>query len=149
HASHRALRLATGKFLFCRRALPLRDRRRNFVLSFCRLLLLVPQNDGKDAERKLGQTAFLAVPHRVSPHLRRDARSRCAWHAAPHLHLRARPRLGNMEFHFNDWRIHPGRRDALVRWESYLFVSEGPESRERSLGCLDTRMVGEFAAACL
>ena len=58
------------------RALSLRDRGRNSVRALRRVLLLVPENHRPDAERASRQMAFLAVPDRLSPDLRRHAHSR-------------------------------------------------------------------------
>src|ERR1700730_6707802 len=67
HARHRTFQLAAWQLLLRYCALPLCDRGRNHVLSFWGVLLLVSQSHWTDARRNSGQTAFLVVPHRVSP----------------------------------------------------------------------------------
>src|SRR6202035_4753029 len=66
------LRLAAWEFLLCRRAFPLRDRGRNPVLPLRGILLLVSKSYRKDAEGKPWQAAFLVVPDRISPDVRRN-----------------------------------------------------------------------------
>src|SRR6267142_747936 len=61
------LRLATRQLLLCRCPFPLRDRGRDPVLPFRRVLLLVSENHGKAIERNPGQTPFLALRDRFSP----------------------------------------------------------------------------------
>ena len=61
---------------------------------FARILLLVPEGDRQDVQRDAGQAALLAVRDRLPPHVRFHAHPRTAGHAAPHLHLRARPWMG-------------------------------------------------------
>ena len=46
---------------------------------FCRLLLLVPENDGQDAGRAAGQVALLAVCSRFPHDVRFHAYSRACW----------------------------------------------------------------------
>ena len=59
-----------------RRALSLRDRRRNSVRALRRVLLLVSESHRPDAERDAWASAFLAVRDRLPPDVRRDAHSR-------------------------------------------------------------------------
>ena len=63
----RTVRLATRQFLFRCCPLSLCDRGWDLVLSFRRVLLLVPENDGNEAERNAGETPFLALRDRFSP----------------------------------------------------------------------------------
>ena len=120
-------RLAAQLLVFCCGALSLRDRGRNSVRAFRRILLLVPEIHRKNAERKPGQAPFLALRDRLSPDVRCDAHSRNSRHAAPHLHLRARPRLGHLEPDRHDRRIYPSHRHSGVCMESdRLLIGRAP-----------------------
>ena len=46
-------------------------------------------------------------------------------------------------------RIHPGRRHSGVSWRTWSFLIGRAQGRERSVGRLDARMVGQLAAARL
>ena len=59
--------------------------------------LLVSQGDRPDALRAAGALAVLAARHRLHPDVRPDAHLGHAGHAAADLHLRGRPRLGDLE----------------------------------------------------
>ena len=61
----RAVRLAAQPLVFRGGALSLRDRRRNSVCPLRRILLLVPENHRKNAERTPRQVALLAFPDRL------------------------------------------------------------------------------------
>ena len=56
-----------------------------------------PKMTGQDAQRDAGQVALLALRDWLPSDLRLHACSRTARHAAPNLHLRARPWLGRLE----------------------------------------------------
>ena len=101
-----------------------------------------PKVTGQNAQRAPGQAAFLAVRDRLPSDLRSDACPGAARHAASHLHLRARPRLGHPEPARHD-RAHSSRPSAILVFVANLVVSywKGAEGRERSLGCVDARMV--------
>ena len=138
-------------FVLCRGALPLRDRRRNSVRALrAPFITGIPKITGRMLERKPGQAPFLAFPHRLPPHLRCDAHSRNSRHAAPYLHLRARPRLGHLELDRHA-SAHSFRPSPFWCSSANLIVSylEGRQSRKRSLGRLDPRVVGQFAATRL
>ena len=71
-------------------------------------------------------------------------------HAAAHLHLRAGPRLGYVEPDLS--RIGTFVQGiAILIFVANLILSyfKGAEGRKRSLGRLDSGMVGQFAAAAL
>ena len=108
-----------------------------------------PKVTGRMLSERLGKLAFLAFRDRLSPDLRRHAHPRDSRHAATHLHLRARPRLGDTELDRHDRGIHSGGSDSGVCVQPGRFLLEGSEGRKRSMGRMDARMVGEFAAACL
>src|SRR5260370_18035637 len=57
--------------------------------------------------------------------------------------------MGSMESDCDDRNIHPGHRYVAVCDQPDLFLLEGPRGGERSLGRMDSRMVGEFTAAAL
>ena len=56
-----------------------------------------PKVTGRMYSEPLARAAFLAVRHRLPSHVRFHAHPRAARHAAAHLHLRARARLGHVE----------------------------------------------------
>ena len=77
-----------------------------------------PKVTGKMLNETLGQVALLAVRHRLPSDLRLHAHSRPAGHAAPHLHLRRQPRLGDVEPHRLDRRGLPGSRAFCSGWST-------------------------------
>ena len=87
HAVSGAVELAAAQFLLRHRAFPLRSGGRHRLQHICGDLLLVSQSHGADAERDSRQVALLALPHRVSCHLRHDALRRIHGNAAIDLHL--------------------------------------------------------------
>ncbi len=81
--------------------------------------------------------------------LRRHAHPRAAGHAPPHLHLRARARLGHAELRRHHRRVHPGPRDFHLRGEPDRVVLPWGARGRRSLGCVDARVVDQLTAACV
>src|SRR4029077_14938665 len=111
-----------------------------------RLLLLVPEILGPDVQRDARQAALLALLHRLPPDLRLHARPWDPRHAASHLHLRARARVGHVESAGDDRRGVPGARHVGVRRQSDLVLFQGGARGKRSLGCVDARVVHGIAA---
>ena len=70
-------------------------------------------------------------------------------YAAPHLHLRRQPRLGDLELDCLDRRDLPGA--GILFWVVNVVsvVLQGQERWQRSLGCLDAGVGNHFAAAGL
>jgi len=97
------------QLLLCRCPFPLRDRGRDPVLPFRRVLLLVSENHGKAIERNPGQNSISGSSRSVftltfdSMHI-----PGLLGMAAPYLHVRTRAWLGNMESDRNDWRFVQG-----------------------------------------
>src|ERR1700730_14039521 len=54
--------------------------------------------------------------------------------------------MGSMESDYDDRYIHPGHRHVAVCGEPDLFLLGGAQGGKRSLGRMDSRMVGEFAS---
>ena len=73
-----------------------------------------PKFTGRMLSERLGKCALLALHHRLSPDIRRHAHPRNSGHAAPHLHLRARPRMGHVEPDRHDRGVYSGDRDSRV-----------------------------------
>ena len=108
-----------------------------------------PKMTGRMLNETAGQTPFLAFPSRVSPDIRRDAHCRNSRNAAPYLHLRASSWLGNPQLDRHDRRIHPRRSHTRLCHEPYLFLFQRTKSWQRSVGRLDSGMVGKFTASGL
>ena len=136
-----------GEFVLRGRALSLRDRGRHSVRALWGLLLLVPEDVRKNVQREARQTALLAFPHRIPSDVRFHAHSGHSRDASPNLYLRAGPRLGHLESHRDHRRVLSGGGRVGFRWQPAVVVLPGRACRERSLGCVDARMVHHFAAA--
>ena len=106
-----------------------------------------PKMSGRMYNERLGQAALLAFPHRIPPDVRFHAHSRHSRDASPDLYIRAGARLGHLESHCHYRRILSGRGRAVFCLEHALVVFPRRAGRERSLGCVDARMVHQFAAA--
>ncbi len=106
-------------------ALPLRPLRRHGVRNLRRDLLLVPEGDRTTPRRTTRQVDVLAAVHRLHADLHADARLRGPRHAASHLHLRGRSRMGDLESDQLDRRAGADgrRRDLPVERDP------GPASR--------------------
>ncbi len=63
-----------------------------------------PKVTGKMLNETLGKWHFWLFRHRLSPNLRLHAHPRNTGHAASHLYVRARPRLGDLESDRFHWR---------------------------------------------
>ena len=79
-----------------------------------------PKATGRMLSERLARWQFWLLLHRLHPDVRADAHRRHARHAAAHLHLRRRPRLGHLEpagddrgvdsgAELTDLRVQPGR----------------------------------------
>ncbi len=147
HAGRSTIRLAARKLLFCRRAFSLRDCGWNPVLSVRRVLLLVPEDVRKNVQRDAGETAFLAVSYWLSPDVRFHAHSRPARDASASLHLRARPRVGHLEFDCDRWRVFSSAGDIGFCCQSDLVVFPREDCRQRSVGRMDLGMGYQLTAA--
>ena len=118
---------------------------------FARDLLLVPQGDRQDALRDgSGSWHFWLFVDRLPPHVRHHAHPRPARHAAAHLHLRGRPRLGALEPDQHGRRAS-SRPSAIVifLWNVIRSLRLGPAGGQRPLGRLDARVGDQLAAAAL
>ncbi len=150
------LRLATGEFLFCRRALPLRDRRRNFCFVFSPPSITgIPKNDGKDVERKLWASCISGCSSSgfTSPSTGCTFPVCLACRAA-FTYLRARPlAAGKYGISFPQRLAHSSRASprSCYSGESYLFVSEGPGKPGTIPGMPGRSRHGQVsvAAACI
>ncbi len=67
--------------------------------------------------------------------------------ASPDLYLRARPRLGHLESHRDHRCILSGRRRPDFCRQPAVVLLPRRHRRERSLGCVDARMVHQFATS--
>ena len=112
HARVAAGRPAADRHLLHRRALPLRALRRLDDGALRRHLLLLPEDHRPPAEREARQLALLADVHRREPDVLPDALVRAARHAAPHLHVRRRPGLGDLQPDEHRRRVPAGDRRA-------------------------------------
>jgi len=65
--------------------------------------------------RRRWQVAFLALRNRLSSHLRLHAHPRHSRHAAPHLHLRSKPRMGWVEHDRRHWNCFSSRGHPCFR----------------------------------
>ncbi len=100
-----------------------------------------PKMSGRMYSETLGKVALLALLDRLPPDLRFHAHPRPAGNAAPNLHLRAGPRLGNLEPDRHDRRVLSDRRSScLCRAISLVTISRAqspgtiPGTRGRSSG---------------
>ena len=103
-------RLAAERHVLRRRALPLRAHGRRRVLDLQRPLLLVPEDDRPADERAARQGLVLGHVHRLQRDLLRPARARTLRHAASRLHVRAGPRMVDVQLDLDDRLVHPCRR---------------------------------------
>ena len=126
--------------------LPLCHRRWNPLFALWRFLLLVPEDVRKDAQRIPGKAPFLVVRYRVPSHVRLYAHSRNIGHAAKNLYVRTGPRLGHVEPDHNDWSCFSSGRYPGLRQQSRVVLPKGRGCRERSLGRMDSGMVGQLTA---
>ena len=140
HAERGAVRLAAWELVFRGRAFPLRHRGRNPLCGLRRLLLLVPQDVGKDVQRNPGEAALRAVSHRLPPDIRLHAHPGTAGHAATNLYLRTGPRLGHLESDRHGRRGFSGRGDPGVCGRPCVGLLQGQACRERSMGRMDAGM---------
>jgi hypothetical protein len=140
-------RLATHRVVLCGRALSLRDRGRHSLWNLRRFLLLVPENVRPNVQRETRPTAFLAFHNRIPSDFRFHAHSRPSRNAPPHLHLRAGARLGHLESHRHHRCILSSRRCPGFCRQPALVLLPRCSRGERSLGCVDPRVVHQFAAS--
>src|SRR4029077_17172283 len=125
YAFRRAVQLATEQLVLCCCAFPLRDRWRDSLHHFWRLLLLVSENDRSHVPREARQAPFLAVRDRVPFDVRPHARSWHSRHAAPHLYIRARSGMGHLEFAHHNWRFFSDHCHACLHLEPCLLDVQG------------------------
>ena len=114
---------------------------------FAAIYYWFPKATGRMLSETLGPLALLAVGHRLQPDVRHPAFRRDSRHAAAHLHLPRRPRLGALEP-----RRHPGRAparcgDPRLPGQCHHLVTAGQTGRRRPLGCLDPGVVDHVATA--
>ena len=75
-----------------------------------------PKMFGLHAERRHGQGELLADADRLQPHVLPDAHRRPRGHAAAHLHLRRRLRLGHLQQARDDGCLHHRSVDWRCSW---------------------------------
>ncbi len=133
-------RLAAERLVFRRRPFPLRPHRRPALHALRRHLLLVSEGVRSHARCPTRPLALLALHGRIYDHVCPAAHLRHPRHAAPHLHLRSRTWLGNLEFHFDRRRRLPGGGHPVLRHQSDLVLLQGQTRWRRSVGRLDSGM---------
>ena len=106
-----------------------------------------PKMTGRMYNETLGKMAFLAVSHRFPPDFRFHAYSGDAGNAAPNIHVRTRTRLGTLEPDRYDRSVLSGIAGVVLFLLNLFFLMQREPRRKRPVGRLDSRMVGEFAAA--
>ena len=129
-----AVRLAAQRLVLRRRAFPLRARRRHPLRALRRLYYWFPKVTGRMFSERLGQLHFWLFV--IGFHLTFDlhAHPGTAGHAAAHLHLRAGPRLGDLEPDRHGRRALPGGGDPVFVWNLVRSLRRGRAAGQRSRG---------------
>jgi cytochrome c oxidase subunit 1 len=106
-----------------------------------------PKVTGRMMSETLGRWHFWLVRARLSPVFRPDAHPGTPGHAATHLHLRARPRLGHLELPHHARCLLTGGGHPRLRCQPRSVPVPRRAGGQRSVGRVDSRVVGELSAS--